>query len=113
MSDPNKGNADTIADRLHQQAEVESLRITAHAHQEMVEEGISLEDLITVLHRATLLENYPDHKRGACRLVLGETGTGRFLHVVCTTSLDVAIIITVYEPKPPKWVTPLQRGKRV
>jgi hypothetical protein len=112
MSDVNKGDFDTIADRLRRQAEVESLRITTHAHQEMVEEGISLEDLITVLRRASLLENYPDHKRGACCLVLGQTGTGRFLHVVCTTSLDVAIIITVYEPRPPKWVTPLQRGKR-
>jgi hypothetical protein len=78
----------------------------------MVEEDISLEDLIAVLRRARVLENYPDHKRGACCLLLGQTGTGRFLHVVCTTSLDVAIIITVYEPRPPKWVTPLQRGKR-
>lgn len=32
MSDVNKGNADAIADRLHQQAELESLRITTHAH---------------------------------------------------------------------------------
>jgi hypothetical protein len=32
MSDVNKGNADAIVDRLHQQAELESLRITTHAH---------------------------------------------------------------------------------
>jgi hypothetical protein len=112
MSDANRGNSDAIADRLHAQAEAESLRITAHAHQEMVEEDVSLEDVIMVLRRATVLENYPDHKRGACCLALGQTGTGRFLHVVCTTSLDVAIIITVYEPKPPKWVTPSQRGRK-
>ena len=112
LSGANKRNFDTIADRLHKQAEVESLRITIHAHGEMVEEDISLQDLIAALRRATVLEHYPDHKRGACCLVLGETGTGRFLHVVCTTSLDVAIIITVYEPKPPKWVTPWQRGKK-
>lgn len=112
MSDASKRNFDKIADRLHHQAEVEALRITTHAHQEMVEEDISLEDLITALRRARVLEDYPDHRHGACCLVLGETRTGRFLHVVCTTWFDVAIIITVYEPKPPKWVTPSQRGKR-
>jgi len=112
MSHVNKENFDTIVDRLRRQAEAEYLRITTHAHQEMVEEDVSLADVIMVLRRATVLENYPEHKRGACCLVLGQTGTGRFLHVVCTTSLDVAILITVYEPKPPKWVTPSERGRK-
>jgi hypothetical protein len=30
--------------------------------------------------------------------------------VVCTTGLEVIVVITVYEPKPPKWATPFQRG---
>ena len=34
----------------------------------------------------------------------------RYLHIVCTTSLGLATIITVYEPKLPKWVTPFKRG---
>ena len=60
MSDANRGSSDAIADRLHAQAEAESLRITTHAHQEMVEEDVSLEDVM----------------------------------------------------KPPKWVTPSQRGRK-
>lgn len=34
------------------------------------------------------------------------------LHVVSTTAQPVLVIITVYEPKPPKWVTPTQRSEK-
>ncbi len=34
---------------------------------------------------------------------------GRTLHIVCTTAQATLIIITVYEPLPPKWTTPTQR----
>ena len=111
MTDANTRDSMAITDRLFRQAEGDQLRITAHAHQEMVEEDIVLDDIVCVLRRPTLIENYPDHKRGACCLVCGLTETGRYVHIVCTTSLDLAIIITVYEPKLPKWKTPFARGK--
>ncbi|MCU0858829.1 MAG: DUF4258 domain-containing protein [Pontiellaceae bacterium] len=85
--------------------------MTAHAHQEMVEEDILLEDVLCVLRRPVVIENYPDHKRGACCLVCGRNTEGRDIHVVCTTSLDLAIVITVYEPKEPKWENPFTRRK--
>jgi hypothetical protein len=103
---------DAIVRRLRGQADSDALRITAHAHQEMVEEDISLQEVYDVLGDARLLENYPDHKRGACCLVCGRTSRGRYVHVVCTTAREVAIIVTVYEPKPPKWPTPFERGER-
>jgi hypothetical protein len=31
------------------------------------------------------------------------------VHVVCTTARPVLIIITVYEPRLPKWLTPTNR----
>ena len=109
------GNADaqdtgTIATHLRKQATVGAIRITLHAHQEMAEEDILLEDVYEALHNGHIIENYPEHKRGACCLVCGHTSGGRYVHVVCTTSLEVAIIITVYEPREPKWVTPFVRG---
>jgi hypothetical protein len=78
----------------------------------MVEENISYDSMIEALARGKVIENYPEHQRGSCCLVCGQDSTGRFLHVCCTTSLDVAIIITLYEPKLPKWVTPYQRRKQ-
>jgi hypothetical protein len=77
----------------------------------MVEEDISLDDVGEVLLNARVVENYPEHRRGPCCLVCRQTARGRFVHVVCTTALDLAVIITVYEPKPSKWVTPFERGR--
>jgi hypothetical protein len=33
------------------------------------------------------------------------------LHVVCTTAGPTLILITVYKPRPPKWVSPTQRRR--
>lgn len=100
-----------ITSRLRLQAQTDHVRITLHAHQEMAEEYVSLDDVLSVLRSAKLIEDYPEHKRGACCLICEFTEGGRPLHVVCTTALSLAIIITVYEPKPPKWITPFERGK--
>ena len=77
----------------------------------MVEEDISLDQLRQALVTGRILENYPEHRRGPCCLVSGNTLAGRPLHVVCTTAQPALIIITTYEPKPPKWPTPTQRGR--
>jgi hypothetical protein len=78
----------------------------------MVEEDITLDDTIEALMVGDILENYPQHRCGACCLINGLTDAGRALHVVCTTAQPTLIIITVYEPKPPKWLTPTQRRQR-
>ena len=95
---------------LREQAQADALKVTAHAHQEMAEDDVSLDDVRSVLGDAVLLENYPEHRRGSCCLACGRAKDGRNIHVVCTTSLEVAIIITVYVPKPPKWISPFERG---
>ncbi len=95
--------------RIREQARTDNLRITQHAHQEMVAEEITLDQLQEAIGTSELLENYPQHQRGACCLLAGQTRGGRPLHIVCTTAQPVLIVITVYEPKLPKWITPRQR----
>jgi len=74
-------------------------------------EEISLADTMDAIATAQLLENYAEHRRGPCCLLAGQTREGRNLHVVCTTAQLTLVVITVYEPKPPKWVTPTRRGR--
>lgn len=100
-----------ITARLREHASREAIRISVHAHQEMFAEGISYDQVRGVLLEARVVENYLEHKRGPCCLICRRTAGGRFIHVVCTTSLEVVVIITVYEPLPPKWATPFERGK--
>jgi hypothetical protein len=99
-----------ILRRIREQAIRGEIRLTLHAHQEMVEEAISYGEILQAIKSGQILENYPEHKRGPCCLLGGVTQTGRPLHIVCTTAQPMLVIITVYEPKPPKWVTPTQRG---
>jgi len=99
-------------ERIRAQAAAENIRITQHAQQEMVEEDIILDEVLEAIDTGQILENYPKHRRGACCLLNGLTRGGRSAHIVCTTARQVLIIITIYEPKPPKWVTPTQRRQQ-
>ena len=60
-------------EQLRRQAATENVRITQHAHQEMVEEEISLNELLEAIVNGQVLENYPEHRRGACCLINGTT----------------------------------------
>ena len=99
-----------ILNRIQNQASVGNMRLTLHAQIEMVEENIKLADIYHAIQTGQILENYPEHQRGSCCLLDGEDERGRDIHIVCTTSRNILIIITAYLPLPPKWITPTQRG---
>ncbi len=48
---------------------------------------------------------------GSC-LVVGFTNRGKPVHVVCGHCEDMLAIITVYIPKPPKFINPYERGSK-
>ncbi|MCC6444429.1 MAG: DUF4258 domain-containing protein [Armatimonadetes bacterium] len=98
-----------VVNLIQMQAFSDNMRITRHAYEEMAEEPISLNDLLAAVSTAAVLENYPDHRRGPCCLLYGRTDTNQDLHIVCTTASPILIIITVYVPQPPKWVSATQR----
>ena len=109
VGEPEVSNPEDVAERIRAQAARGNFRITQHAQREMAEEGIILDEILQAIAVGEVLENYPEHRRGACCLLHRRTADGRHLHIVCTTAQPVLIIITVYEPKQPKWMTPTQR----
>jgi hypothetical protein len=86
--------------------------VSAHASREMEDEAITTLEIEFAVTHGQVLENYPDAKRGPCCLISGDGGQGRPVHVVVTSLLDPPVIITVYEPKAPKWITATQRGRK-
>ncbi|MGR3300887.1 MAG: DUF4258 domain-containing protein [Candidatus Scalindua sp.] len=100
-----------VLKRIKSQAEKENIRLTQHAQQEMIEEDITIDEVFDAISSSKVLENYPEHRRGSCCLLNGKSRNGAPVHIVCTTSLSVLIIITAYRPKLPKWVTPIQRSQ--
>jgi hypothetical protein len=102
---------DEILARIQAQAAARSIGITDHAREEMEEEAISLAEVREAII-AGQIEHYPDRKRGSCCLLYGLTAQSRPLHMVCTTALPLLVIITVYVPTPPKWISPTERSSK-
>lgn len=102
MNEVDVTDLEAVLKRIRAQADADNFRITQHAQQAMVEEEITLDETLEAMTTGQILENYPEHRRGACCLLNGFTQAGRPVHSVCTTARPVLIIITVYEPTPPK-----------
>jgi hypothetical protein len=98
-----------ILELIRQQIADGAVRVTEHAHEEMVEESITLDAVYAALLNGKVIENYAEHRRGPCCLIGGRDRSERPIHIVCTTGQPMLILITVYEPKPPKWPTPETR----
>ena len=88
------------------------IKISLHAAEEALADEITRREIEAALLSAELLEDYPDWWLGPSCLVYGRTASGRDLHLVVVVSYSglPVTIITVYEPHPPKWITPTQRG---
>lgn len=85
--------------------------LSQHAHEERQAESIDIDDVKTAILGGEIIESYPEDKRGESCLISGYSNV-RPIHIVCGRSkIGWLKIITVYIPKPPKWVTPKQRGK--
>ncbi|MDQ3399342.1 MAG: DUF4258 domain-containing protein, partial [Deinococcota bacterium] len=91
-----------ILERIRAQLATRSIFLTQHARQEMVDEAVTIDEILQAITTGRVLENYAEFYKGPCCLLSGQ-GLGRPLHIVCSTSRPELVIITVYEPKPPKW----------
>lgn len=86
------------------------IKISLHATEEALTEHITRAEIEAALLSAQLLEDYPDWWLGPSCLAHGQTQSGRDLHIVVSYSELPITIITVYEPRLPKWRTPTVRG---
>jgi len=79
--------------------------LTVHGLKEATADDVSVGEVLQALlnEAAELIEDYPEHGRGPCCLVLGWTQAGRPLHLVVTHPPNVAVI-TVYVPDQVKWI---------
>lgn len=81
-----------------------------HAEIERVVENLTFGQIEEALINAEILEQYPDTGRGESCLVLGFSGDIP-IHAVCGWRDEKIALITVYVPKPPKFIDPWTRGE--
>jgi hypothetical protein len=100
-----------ILARVRAQAAARNLRVSQHAEDAMFDDAFTSNDIRSAIASGQVLENYPLYHRGPCCLLVGNTSSGRPMHIVCSTTRHELVIITVHEPTLPKWQTPTQRRK--
>jgi len=97
---------------IKEKAKKNEFELSGHAHKERQEETINTWEIQEALVRCEILESYPKDPRGPSCLVLGYAEQ-RPIHAVCGKGKnDWLLIITVYIPRPPKWIDPKTRGGR-
>jgi len=80
-----------------------------HAEIERRTEALTFAQVEEALLNGQILEQYPDTGRGESCLVVG-LAEKTPIHAVCGWRGDKIVLITVYIPRPPKFIDPWTRG---
>ncbi len=80
-----------------------------HAEIERRAEALTFAQVEEALLNGRILEQYPDTGRGESCLVVG-FAEGIPIHAVCGWRGEKVVLITVYIPRPPKFIDPWTRG---
>ena len=86
--------------------------LSEHAHNERQAEHITIEEIEETIISGEIIEVYPKDQRGESVLI-GAKLASRSFHVVCGKRDDRILIVTVYEPKWPKWLDYKTRSRKV
>ena len=81
-----------------------------HADNERMNDNLSISEIEESIINGTILESYPNDKRGNSCLMVGFTNEGKPVHSVCGKNGEMLVVITVYIPTPPKFKNPYERG---
>lgn len=77
--------------------------LSEHAHTERQAEHITIKEIEKAILSGEIIESYSKDERGESVLI-GATLLNRGLHIVCGTRGGRILIVTVYEPRMPKWI---------
>ncbi len=91
----------------------DAYRVTLHTWDRISDRDLALPDVIAGVcaDAPEIIEDYPEHRRGPCCLILCQGPSGKMYHVLVTHPPRIWLI-TVYEPDPGRWSADLRRRRR-
>ena len=95
---------------IQQQVQTGNYYYSNHGDTERQRDNLTIGEIEQAIDQGHLLEEYGDTGRGESCLLVGFTNKGKPIHIVCGRYEESLIIITVYIPTPPKFITPYERG---
>ena len=97
---------------IAQLCKTRSLRWTSHIIERILRRGISTDNIVTALANGEIIEQYPtDYPYPSC-LVLGHTGEGKALHIVCGSDGAELWLITAYVPNIAVWTEDFKQRRK-
>lgn len=97
-------------DLIKAKVRANAFSLSDHADHEAADENIDIAEIRQAILDGETLEEYADTGRGASYLIVGFANK-RPIHVVCGWRREQVVVITVYIPKPPKFIDPWTRGR--
>ena len=77
--------------------------VSIHAEEELVKDGLTTKDVEEAILSGEVIEERPKDPRGESRLVVGESSTGKCIHVVVGLRVGMPVIVTTYLPEEEEW----------
>lgn len=98
-------------ERIRQAVREGRINTRYHASRRMMEREILYEEVLEVISKGEVVENYPEAKPFPAYLIMGSVKGKEPLYVLCSFDGEVVHIITVHWLDPQKWITPWTRRK--
>ena len=88
------------------------VRWTSHILERIFRRGLGMDEVMSALIGGEIIEQYPnDYPFPSC-LVLGYTGAGKALHVVCGSNGVELWLITAYIPSLAEWTEDFRQRRK-
>lgn len=97
---------------LRKKIQLDQFHISTHVQKRMLKRGITLDQILEVIQRGDIIEQYPGRKPYPACLVMSQQVTGEPLYVVCAYDGKIVYIITAHWMDPKKWIDPWTRRKK-